>query len=252
MRTHSLRHVSLFVIASVLTIGAASAQSAPAANPAMQQRVAELKAAMAKNKQALAQYTWVEQDTISLKGEVKKQEQFQVVMGPNGKPQKTPLNPQAAPQQQQAPSGRGGRLKEHVIEKKKAEYQDYAESIKALIQQYIPPDKDAIEKARAAGNISLSPDAGSPGQYKLVIVNYVKQGDNMTLVIDKTTKGIASLSIASYLSDPKDAVTVSSQFAAIPGGPNHVASQTINGVSKQLTIAVQNSNYQKTQSAAGQ
>jgi hypothetical protein len=226
----------------------ASAQSTPAPNPEMQQRVADLKAAMAKNKQALAQYTWVEQDTISLKGDVKKQEQFQVTLGPDGKPQKTPLNP-APPPQQAAPSGRGGRLKQHVVEKKTEEYKDYADQIKALIQQYVPPDKDAIEQARQKGNISLSPQADTPGQYKLVITNYVKQGDNMTLVIDKTTQSLVSLSIATYLNDPKDAVTVSSQFSAVPGGPNHVASQTINGVSKQLTIAVQNSNYQKAQNS---
>jgi hypothetical protein len=248
MRTHSLRSVSISLIASLFAIGMASAQSTPAPNPEMQQRVADLKAAMAKNKQALAQYTWVEQDTISLKGDVKKQEQFQVTLGPDGKPQKTPLNP-APPPQQAAPSGRGGRLKQHVVEKKTEEYKDYADQIKALIQQYVPPDKDAIEQARQKGNISLSPQADTPGQYKLVITNYVKQGDNMTLVIDKTTQSLVSLSIATYLNDPKDAVTVSSQFSAVPGGPNHVASQTINGVSKQLTIAVQNSNYQKAQNS---
>jgi hypothetical protein len=248
MRTHSLRSVSISLIASLFAIGMASAQSTPAPNPEMQQRVADLKAAMAKNKQALAQYTWVEQDTISLKGDVKKQEQFQVTLGPDGKPQKTPLNP-APPPQQAAPSGRGGRLKQHVVEKKTEEYKDYADQIKALIQQYVPPDKDAIEQARQKGNISLSPQADTPGQYKLVITNYVKQGDNMTLVVDKTTQSLVSLSIATYLNDPKDAVTVSSQFRAIPGGPNHVASQTINGVSKQLTIAVQNSNYQKAQNS---
>jgi len=253
MRTAPLRLVSTSLIASVLAIGAASAQSAAAPstsapNPAVQKKVAAFKEALAKNKQALAQYTWTEQDTISLKGEVKKQEQFQVTLGPDGKPQKTPLNPQAPPQQQADSGRRGGRLKEHVVEKKKEEYKDYADSIKALIQQYLPPDKDAIEQARQKGNIAVTPEAS--GQYKLVITNYVKQGDNMTIVIDAANNTIVSLSIASYLSSPQDAVTVSSQFAAIPGGPNHAASQTINGVSKQLTIAVQNSNYQKTQTAS--
>jgi hypothetical protein len=54
------------------------------------------------------------------------------------------------------------------------------------------------------------------------------------------------LTINSYLNDPSDAVNVNAQFSRIPDGPNHISSQTINGVSKQLTIAVQNSNYQKT------
>jgi len=42
--------------------------------------------------------------------------------------------------------------------------------------------------------------------------------------------------------DPKDAVNVTVRFAAVPGGPNHASTETINGVSKQLTIAIQN-NY---------
>lgn len=255
MRTPSLRHVSISLLASVfaITVGAAqstpSAPSSAASNPELQQKVADLKAAMAKNKQALAQYTWVEQDTISLKGEQKKQEHFQVRLGPDGKPVKTSLDQPAAPAQPQDTGRPGGRLKQKVVEKKKEEYKDYADQIKALIQQYLPPDKDAIEQARQKGNISVSPVADTPGQYKLVIANYVKQGDNMTLVVDKSTQSLVSLSIGTYLTDPKDAVNVAAQFSSIPGGPNHVASQTIDGVSKQLTIAVQNSNYQKLQNA---
>ena len=161
-------------------------------------------------------------------------------LGPDGKPQKTSLDSQAAPAE---PSGR--RLKQHVVEKKKEEFKDYADQIKALVQQYLPPDKERIEEARQKGNISVGPAAGGEGQYQLVISNYVKPGDKMTLVFDRTQKSIVSLSIASYLDDPKDAVTVDAQFSRIPGGPNHVASETINGASKHLTIAVQNSDYQK-------
>lgn len=222
-----------------LSFSAAFASRLVAQNPEVQQKVAEIKESIAANKQALAQYTWVEQDTISLKGEEKKQEHFQVKLGADGKPVKTPLDPQAAPE----PSG--GRLKQHIVEKKKEEYKEYAEQIKALIQQYFPLDKDKIEAARQAGNVSLGTAAGGPGQYQLVISNYLKPGDKVTLVFDKEQKGIARVSIASYLNDPKDAVTVDSVFSRIPGGPNHVSSQTINGVSKQLTIAVENSNYQK-------
>ena len=66
----------------------------------------------------------------------------------------------------------------------------------------------------------------------------------MTLVFDKAQKGLVSVSIASFLDDPKDAVNANVQFTSIPGGPSHVSALTINGVSKQLTIAVANSNYQ--------
>ena len=239
MSSESVRALKISLILCALAGGGASARPLAAQNPAIQEKVAQLKAAAAANKQALAQYTWVETDTISLKGEEKKQEHFQVRLGPDGKPQKTPLD--AAPPA--APSG--GRLKQHIIEKKKEEYQEYAQQIKALIQQYLPPDREAIEQARQNGNVSLGSTAGGPGQFQIVISNYVKQGDKMTVVMDTAQKNIVSLSISSYLDDPSDAVTVESQFVPIPGGPNHVSSQTINGVKKQLTIAVQNSNYQK-------
>jgi 23S rRNA pseudoU1915 N3-methylase RlmH len=225
-----------WVAAVVMVVGAlvVSAQ-----NPELQQKVAEVKEAMAANKQALAQYTWQEQVTVSLKGDVKKQEHFQVRLGPDGKAQKQSLD---APQAPAAPSG--GRIKQRVIEKKKDEYKDYVDQIKALIQQYVPPEKAMLEQAAQQGNVTLGPAGGAPGQYQLVLSNYVKPGDKMTLLFDKERKALVSVTIASYLSDPKDAVNVSVTFAGIPGGPNHIASESIDGVSKQLTIVIANSLYQ--------
>jgi hypothetical protein len=243
MRPGSSRNFSimLLVLFGMLIIECFAGLAASAQNPDLQQKVAEIKEAAAKNKLALSQYTWLEQVTISIKGEQKKQEHFQVRLGPDGKPQKTSLDP--PPSTDNAGGGRRGRLKEHVVEKKKEEYEDYADKIKSLVQQYVPPEKDLLSRAYQQGNITIGPDVGAPGQYRLVISNYVKNGDNMTLVIARG-QGLVGMSIASYLDDPKDAVNVSVQFSRIPGGPNHVSQQTINGISKQLTILVQNSNYQ--------
>ena len=234
-----VRHIFVF---SLLVVGLWTVVAA-AQNPELQEKVAAIKQAAAQNKQELAQYTWVEQVTISLKGEQKKQEHFQIRLGPDGKPQKTSLD---APSQPSSDSGgRKGRLKQHVVEKKTEEYKDYADQIKALIQQYIPPDKEMLQRAFQQGNITLGGEPDSSGEYSLVISNYVRPGDEMSLVIDREQKTLTSVSISSYLNDPKDAVNVSAQFAALPGGPNHVSTETINGVSKQLTIAILNSNYQK-------
>jgi hypothetical protein len=220
-------------------IGLGFAVLVSAQNQEMQERVAEIKAAAARNKQALAQYTWVEQVTISLKGEQKKQESFQVRLGPDGQPQKSLIG---APAPEDTS---GGRLKRHIVEKKKEEYKEYAEQIKSLIQRYVPPDRDLLGQAYQQGNILMGPEAGAPGQYRLVISNYIKPGDKMTLIMDKVQKQLVGLSIATYLDDPKDAINVDVQFEQIPGGPNHVSAQTINGVSKQLMIVIQNSNYQR-------
>ena len=209
-----------------------------AQNQELQQRVMEIKESMAKNKQALAQYTWVEQVTISLKGEQKKQEHFQVRLGPDGKPQKTSLDPPP-----DTSSESGGRLKKHIVEKKKEEYKDYADQMKALAQQYVPPDKDLLQQAYAQGNITLGPAAGAPNELQLIIHNYLKPQDSMTLVFDKTQKALLRLQIASYMDDPKDAMNLTVQFSRLPDGTNHVSNLVIDGVSKQLNVATQNSNY---------
>jgi hypothetical protein len=135
-------------------------------------------------------------------------------------------------------------LRGRIIEKKTEEYKKYGDQIKSLVQQYVPPEREMLQQAYQQGNVMMGPVGGAPGEYRLVISNYVKQGDNMTLVINKAQMSLVSWSIATYLNDPSDAVKVNVQFARIPDGPNHVASETIDGVSKHLTIAVQNSNYQ--------
>ena len=208
-----------------------------AQSPEVQQKLAEVKTAMAANKQALAHYTWQEQQTISIKGDVKKQQVFQVSVGPDGQQQKTQIGgSQAAP-----PSG--GRLKQHVVEKKTAEFKDYGEQIGDLARQYTQPDPGRLQAAYQAGNVSLE-SGGGEGVITLVIKNYIKQGDSVTLMFNRQTKGIQSLKVASYLSDPSDAVTIAAEFAKLPDGTNHVSGTQINGVSKQLTVVTQNSNYQ--------
>jgi hypothetical protein len=226
------------LVAFVLLTAVAFNLPVKAQNPELQQRLAEVKQAMAQNKQALAQYTWTEQVTISLKGEQKKQEHFQVRLGPDGKPQKTSLDPPDNPQPE------GGRLKKRIVEKKKEEYKDYADQMKALAQQYVPPDKDMLQQAYQQGNIMMGPVAENPNAVKLVIKNYLKQGDSMTLLFDKAQKALLQVQIASYMDDPKDAMNLTVQFSKLPNGPNHVASMVIDGVSKQLNVATQNSNYQ--------
>jgi hypothetical protein len=205
--------------------------------PALQARLAEIKQASAANKQALSHYTWQESQTTSIKGEVKKQQLFQVSVNPNGQQQKTEINAQPAAQ----PSG--GRLKRHIVAKKTAEFKDYGEQIADLARQYTRPDPGSLQQAFQQGNISLQL-GGDDNQVTLVIKNYIKPNDSVTLVFNKRQKAIQSVRVSTYLDDPKDAVTIAAQFAKLPDGTNHVTSTQVNGASKQLTVVTQNSNYQ--------
>jgi hypothetical protein len=222
--------------ATVAGIIFGSILQARAQNPALQEKLADIKQSSAANKQALAHYTWLEQQTISLKGEVKKTQQFQVQMGVNGQQQKTELNPQAAPQ----PSGR--RLKQHIVEKKKDEFEAYGQQIGALGKQYSQPDTQALQQAYQQGNISMTPD-GATGTVSLIVKSYLKPNDSVTFVFNKQ-KALQSIQVNSYLTDPSDVVTIAGQFAKLPDGTNHIATLEVNGVSKQLGVMTQNSAYQ--------
>jgi hypothetical protein len=210
-----------------------AASMALAQNPEIQQKIQQ---SVAENQQRLAHYTWQEQQTVSLKGEVKSQTLYQVQMGPDGKPQKTQLSAPPPP-----PSG--GRMKQRVIEKKKGELKEYAEQISELVHSYVPPNPQKMQQAFQQGSASVS--KAGPDAVQVAFTNYNLQGDSMKLVFNTAQKGIQSVQVSSYLNnDPSDAATFTAQFAKLPDGTNHMSSSTVNGEKKQLTIQIQNMNYQ--------
>ena len=89
MHNHSRRPITLTlpVAITICTMLSTSSQTL-AQNPELQEKLAAIKQSSAANKQALAHYTWLEQQTISLKGDVKKTQQFQVRIGPDGQQQR--------------------------------------------------------------------------------------------------------------------------------------------------------------------
>ena len=157
------------------------APPAIAQSPDLQARFAEIKQASTANKRALSHYNWQESVTTSIKGEVKKQQLFLVSIGPDGQQQKSEIN--AQPEAQAS----GGPLKRHVVAKKKAEYKDYGEQIADLARQYTQPDPDRLQQALQQGNISLQLGGGET-MVTLVIKNYIKPNDSVTLVFNKQTE----------------------------------------------------------------
>ena len=228
------RVVLVFTVVALLAVALLTSPSA-AQSSQMEQKLAQIQQAQTANQQKMAQYSWQETETIAIKGSVKDTKIYQVQMV-NGQQQKTLVNNEKAQS-----GGHEGRMKERIIQKETEEYEQYGQQIGALAKQYTTPNPEALMQAKQAGNISVQPGAGT---VSLVIKNYVKQGDSMTMTISEQTHSPVSLQVNSYLNDPKDAVTISAQFAQLPDGTNHVASTQVNGESKHLTVTDQNSNYQ--------
>jgi len=238
----TLRHIFLrrlpSLAAATIALLPISVPWAAGQNPDLQQKVAEVKQAAAENKEALAHYSWQQQQITAIKGDVKDTKLFQVHASLSG-PQKVELEDAPA-----SSGGGGGRIKHHIVEKKKEEFQEYGEQIRSLAEQYAQPDPERLQQAFQHGNITVGP-AGVPGEVKLIIANYVKPSDKVTLVFNRQARAIQSLEVASYLSDPTDTVTIRAQFSKLADGTNHVATMWINGVSKNLLVTTENSNYQK-------
>jgi hypothetical protein len=222
----------------MMIIGAAgllATASAFAQNPELQQKLAAVKQAAAENKQKLQQYQWIETTQLTLKGDAKPPTKNSCQYGPDGKVQKTMIGP--PPEQ---PSG--GRMKQKVIEKKKAEMKDYMQDVKAILSMYVPPDPQKMQAAFQAGKVSLNPVSGA---VNLVFADYAQPGDKMTLTFDPTTKKITGLNISTYMGEEKDAVTLKVQMGTLPDGTSYEQQTVLNATAKQLVVTTTNSNYQK-------
>ncbi len=201
----------------------------------LQQKFADAKQAAAQNKQMLRQYQWTETTQLTLKGDDKPPTRNLCQYGSNGEVIKTPIGPPPEP-----PSG--GRIKQKIIAKKKAEMKDYMSDVKRLLSMYVPPDPQKMELDYRAGKLSLNPAGGI---LNFIFKDYAQPGDQMTLSFDPAQKKIISLSINTYMDDPKDVVTLQVQMASLPDGTNYAGKTVLNATAKQLVVTTTNSNYQK-------
>jgi len=233
--------IRVALLSSVALIAVAAAQ-------APEDRSAAIKEALASNQAALRQYSWIETTTISLKGEVKKQEKKQCVYGADGKVQKTPLPGQTAPQQQAKEKGGGGgrlggRLKETIVENKVEDLKDYMEKAAALVHQYVPPDPQKIQEAQKAGNVAVQPAGGVT---TLNVKSYLKSGDSLTLGFDPAAKAMRSYAVQSYVEKPKDDdLTLNVKFNSLPDGTTYPETIVLNVAAKNVVVNITNSGYTK-------
>jgi hypothetical protein len=220
------------LVIGLVTLGA----SLPAIsqNADLQQKLAAVKQAAAENKQKLHQYQWTESTQLTLKGDAKPPSQYICQYGPDGQVQKTLVSPPPPP-----PSG--GRLKQRVIENKKAEMQDYMGDVKAVLSMYVPPNPQTMQQSFQSGKVSLNPAGGI---VNLVFRDYALPGDQMTLSFDTATKKIVNLNVNTYMGQAKDAVTLQVQMGTLPDGTNYAQQTVLNASAKQLVVTTTSFNYQ--------
>jgi len=226
----STARAMIIAVGSFIAAASALAQGSPD-----QDRLAMLKMAMAANAQQLHQYQWVETTQITLNGEAKPPRQNACQYAPDGTVLKSEIGPPPEP-----PSG--GPVMQRIIEKKKAELQEYMAGVKSVLAQYLPPDPQRMELAKQAGNFSVNP---GPDAINLIFKNYAQPGDQMTVTFNTTARKVASVNVNTYMGDANDAVTLQVQMASLPDGTNYAQQTILNATAKNLVVVTTNSNYQK-------
>jgi hypothetical protein len=206
-------------------------------------RAAAIKDLLARNSAALHTYSWVETTQVTMKGEVKKEEQKQCFYGADGKVQKTPIGAAPAAKPDSSGGGRGGRVKDRIVENKVDEMKEYMAKVAALVHEYVPPAAPKIQAAQAAGNVSTQPSGTA---VNLVIKNYLKPGDMLTIGADAAGKRLTSYKAQSFVEKPKeDDVTLTVTFGALQDGTFYPQQILLDVTAKKIQVKITNSGYKK-------
>ena len=213
-----MKRLFVGVVLSWLVLG-----SAALGEPTLSQRVAQIDQALQTNQQALAKYTWQQQEVITVNGSVKKQALYQVKSVPGGLPQRTLVGKDDS------------RLS--------SDDENYAELIAGLAASYAQPQPGKLVQLLNQGNVIINP-TGTPNVVSVDVQSYFKQGDDCTIVFNNLANQIVSIKVASYLTDPLSMVHINAQYAQLPEGVNHVSALTVDGLSNNLVIKETNLNYQ--------
>ena len=233
-----IKNTAVFSLVFMVAVCTAPGQDQAAGNPAMKQRVGELKQSIAANQAKLHGYQWTQTTQVALKGETKKDSEDLCSYGPDGKVQKTPIGA-PAPEKQLPTRG----LKGRIVQKKVGEMKDYTDRLKSLISHYAPPDPEKIQAAIQAGKTSLNVTGGVA---TITLMDYYKPGDKVTFALSTSNKKLQSYDVNTYLDDPKkDIVTLTNQFAALPDGTNYLQQTILNAQGKELVMTTTNSGYTK-------
>jgi hypothetical protein len=239
---HANGHLTA-VMAAVIGTSAFLAEHAIARQsaPTPEQRVAALKQSLQDSQARLRKYEWIETTVISLKGEEKNRKQQRCYYGADGKLQKVPVGDAPQAEESGGRRGRGGRLKQRIVENKKEDMQEYMERAVSLVHHYVPPNPDDIENAKKGGKFAVRP--GQSGRARLEFTDYIKPGDRLTIDVDAAANRLVGLNVASYLDTPEDAVALSVEFGSLDDGTSYTTQTTLDAKAKQITVVIQNSGY---------
>ena len=111
----------------------------------------------------------------------------------------------------------------------------------ALIQRYVPPSPELIQKAKDGGHVKLQPP--NQGRVRVELSEFVQPGDLLAIDVDAAASQLAGVSVKTYLDKPEEAVTLDVRYATLTDGTSYISQTTLNAAAKNITVVVQNSGH---------
>ncbi|HKW15429.1 MAG TPA: hypothetical protein VJS69_13155 [Candidatus Krumholzibacteria bacterium] len=124
------------------------------------------------------------------------------------------------------------------------EIDSYVKASVGVMRQYVRPDPLKLQQCQDATRISVAMEDGGKHE-KLTYRDYMKKGDNLTLVVDPATSQIISLTASTYMTNPGDRADIHTEMSQMPDGtayPSHIKFDT---PGRQMGMVVTNTNFQK-------
>ena len=225
----------LMLFVSVLLAGPglpqiAAAQGTPAPGGDVAARVTEARKA---NAALLRQYSWTSRMEIFDQGQVKDIRLDAVNYGPSGQLQRTVMNDQSA-------SLPRGFLRRRIAEDERKRMEEYLVGLRGMLDQYTLSTTGKVQEFLARAK-ATGPDAA--GLFELTGQNVLYQGDTFSLWVDPLTRHVRRIQVsATFEGDP---VNLSATFKTLPSRLNHVAYAELTVPAKQITVQVQNFDYNR-------
>jgi hypothetical protein len=203
----------------------------------MEALVSMIKNNLAQSQEKIRQYSWIETTQAYVNGELKSTKQNQCYYSVDGQLTKVPT---AATEQAQTPGGIRGK----IAENKKDDILDYISKAAEEISAYLPPNKETIQKIYAAGKVGIQ--ILEPNKiFKLNFPDYIKQGDLLSITIDKVNQKLVAFNVTTYIDDPSEKVIFDVTLKDLPDGTQFISQVSFVADAKNLKIDLVNSGFKK-------
>jgi hypothetical protein len=186
------------------------------------------------NARLMHQYSWHSRTELIENGEVKDMRLEQVQYGPDNQLQRIVENEQGA-------SLPFGFIRRAIAEKKRKEMETYLKGLRSLLDQYTLPTAGKVLDFMDKASTTLADDG------RMILMNgasVVVPGDSLSIWTDAATRKTHKIQVDTFFQG--DAVNLTATFKTLRSGLTHVSYAEVVVPVKNLSIQVQNFDYDRT------